>query len=139
MFLVNVPIGIVAIAYGMRLLRESRDVKQERPDLLGSALIIVAVGVLALGLVKAPEWGWSRSPHARVVRHRGGRPGGLLGALPDPPLSGDRSGTPARALVHARPTPRRCFFSAGFAAFLLANVLFMTRSGTSRCCAPESC
>ena len=78
-FLVNVPIGIVAIAYGMHLLRESRDVAQERPDMLGSALIIVAVGVLALGLVEGPGLGLEQSPHDRGVRHRGGsdsRPSG---------------------------------------------------------------
>ena len=58
-FLVNVPIGLVAIAYGLRLLHESRDETQERPDMLGSGLVIASVGVLALGLVKGPEWGWS--------------------------------------------------------------------------------
>ena len=59
MFLVNVPIGLAAIVYGIRLLHESRDERQERPDLLGSGLIVGAVGVLALGLVKGPEWGWA--------------------------------------------------------------------------------
>ena len=124
-FLVNVPIGIVAIAYGVHLLRESRDVKQERPDMLGSALIIVAVGVLALGLVKAPEWGWS-DPRtlasfaiaaaglaafwARCLTH----PSPVI----DPALLRVRSFTAANAAS--------IFFSAGFAAFLLANVLFMT-------------
>lgn len=53
-FLVNLPAGLAALWFGARLLRESRDSTQERPDLLGSALIVLAVGVLALGLVKAP-------------------------------------------------------------------------------------
>jgi MFS family permease len=60
-FLVNVPIGLAAIAYGLRLLDESRDERQERPDMPGSALIVVAIGVLALGLVKGPAWGWGAS------------------------------------------------------------------------------
>ena len=29
-----------------------------RPDLLGSALAVAAVGLLALGAVQGPEWGW---------------------------------------------------------------------------------
>jgi glycerol uptake facilitator-like aquaporin len=29
------------------------------PDLLGSVLVAVGVGSLALGLVKGPDWGWS--------------------------------------------------------------------------------
>jgi MFS family permease len=58
-FLVNVPVGLVALFYGLSVLRESRDQTQERPDLLGSGLIVAGVGVLALGLVKAPDWGWA--------------------------------------------------------------------------------
>ena len=124
-FLVNVPIGLIAIAYGIRLLHESRDEAQERPDLLGSALIIVAVGVLALGLVEGPGWGWS-SPRtiaafavaalglaafwARCLTHRS--------PVIDPALLRVRS--------FALANGASVLFSAGFAAFLLANVLFMT-------------
>jgi EmrB/QacA subfamily drug resistance transporter len=124
-FLVNVPVGLAALAYGLRLLRESRDEKQERPDLLGSALIILAIGVLALGLVKAPAWGWGSARTitafvvaviglsafwARCLTHRS--------PVIDPAMLKVRSFTAANAAS--------VFFSAGFAAFLLANVLFMT-------------
>ena len=73
MFFVNVPLGIGALAYGTRLLRESRDERQERPDMLGSALIVAAIGVLALGLVEAPAWGWgnARTIAALAVGRRG--------------------------------------------------------------------
>ena len=67
------PDRLVAIAYGVRLLRESRDEAQERPDLLGSALIIVAVGVLALGLVEGARSGAGAIP-ARSRRSPSPRP-----------------------------------------------------------------
>jgi EmrB/QacA subfamily drug resistance transporter len=124
-FIVNVPVGLAALAYGARLLRESRDERQERPDLLGSALVIVAVGVLALGLVKAPAWGWGDT---RTVLALAGAAVGLTAFW-------------ARCLTHRSPVidpamlrvrsfaaanVASVFFSAAFAAFLLANVLFMT-------------
>lgn len=124
-FLVNVPVGLAALAYGLRLLRESRDEQQERPDLLGSGLIIVAVGVLALGLVKASKWGWG---DARTVAALTGAVVGLLAFW-------------ARCMTHRSPVidpamlrvrsfavanVASLFFSAAFAAFLLGNVLFMT-------------
>ena len=124
-FLVNIPIGVAAIVYGIRLLRESRDEKQERPDLVGSGLIVAAIGVLALGLVKGPEWGWA-DPRtigslaaaavglaafwARCLTHRS--------PVIDPALLRVRS--------FALSNLASVLFSAAFAAFLLANVLFMT-------------
>jgi len=124
-FLVNVPIGLVAIAYGARLLHESRDPEQERPDLVGSALIVLAVGVLALGLVKGPDWGWA---DARTL---GALALGAVGLAAfwmrcathhspviDPALLRVRS--------FALANVSSVFYSAAFAAFLLANVLFMT-------------
>jgi EmrB/QacA subfamily drug resistance transporter len=124
-FLVNVPVGIAALMYGGRLLRESRDETQERPDLIGSALIVVAVGALSLGLVKAPAWGWGTTRTIAV-------------------LAGSIVGFAAfwwRCLTHASPVidPTivrvRSFaaaniasvvFSAAFSAFLLSNVLLLT-------------
>jgi EmrB/QacA subfamily drug resistance transporter len=58
-FLVNVPVGIVAIGGALRWAPRSRDESVTTlPDLLGAALLAVSVGVLSLGLVKGPDWGW---------------------------------------------------------------------------------
>ncbi|MEU8135371.1 DHA2 family efflux MFS transporter permease subunit [Streptodolium elevatio] len=64
-FLVNVPIGIAAVVVGARVLPAGPPVGERGPlpDLLGSALVTVGIGALALGLVKADEWGWA-SPRA---------------------------------------------------------------------------
>jgi EmrB/QacA subfamily drug resistance transporter len=124
-FLVNIPIGAAAIVYGIRLLHESRDEQQERPDLVGSGLIVAAIGVLALGLVKGPEWGWA---DPRTIGSLGAAAVGLTAfwgrclthrsPVIDPALLRVRS--------FAFSNLTSLLFSAAFAAFLLANVLFMT-------------
>ncbi|NUP47221.1 MAG: MFS transporter, partial [Catenulispora sp.] len=61
-FLVNVPVGVAAVAAGIRVLPARADRGRERgafPDLLGAALLTAAIAVLALGLVKAGDWGWT--------------------------------------------------------------------------------
>lgn len=64
-FLVNVPIGAAAVVAGIRLLPAGPPATERGPlpDLLGSALVTVGIGALALGLVKADDWGWG-SPRA---------------------------------------------------------------------------
>ena len=58
-FLINLPIGIVALVAAVRLLpRIEHDRSARIPDLVGGAILIVAVGSLAFGLDKAPDWGW---------------------------------------------------------------------------------
>nr|WP_221382670.1 MFS transporter [Actinoplanes polyasparticus] len=58
-FLVNVPVGVVAIVVGRRVLPESREAEPgPLPDILGAVLLTLAVGTLALSLVQADDWGW---------------------------------------------------------------------------------
>jgi EmrB/QacA subfamily drug resistance transporter len=124
-FFVNVPIGLATILYAVRVLRESRDPGEERPDAPGSGLIAVAIGALALALVKAPAWGWADAKTlvsltvaaaglgafwARCVTH----PSPVI----DPGLLKVRS--------FALSLLANLLFSAAFASYLLANVLFMT-------------
>ncbi|MFD7439241.1 MFS transporter [Streptomyces sp. NPDC059861] len=62
-FLLNLPIGILALTMAVRLLPAGRRSPDTRlPDLLGGALLVVAIGALALGLVQGPEWGWTTGP-----------------------------------------------------------------------------
>lgn len=59
-FLVNLPVGVAALLYAVRVVPDSRDPRAGRiPDLLGAAVLALAIGALALGLVQGPEWGWS--------------------------------------------------------------------------------
>jgi NTE family protein len=57
-FLVNLPIGIAALALGRRMPQPPRRAAAARPDLLGALLAVAAVGSLALGAVQGPVWGW---------------------------------------------------------------------------------
>lgn len=59
-FLVNLPLGIVAVIAARRELVESRAPGQRRvPDLRGALLLAGALGLLTLGLIKGPDWGWT--------------------------------------------------------------------------------
>ncbi len=58
-FLINIPIGAGLLWLGVRHVRETKpDHDATTPDLVGAFLFAAAVGLLALGLVKSPEWGW---------------------------------------------------------------------------------
>jgi EmrB/QacA subfamily drug resistance transporter len=124
-FFVNVPIGLVALAYAVPLLHESRDEAQERPDLAGAGVLTVAVGLLALGLVKAPDWGWGS---ARTLAAFAVAAAGLAvfaqrcrwhaSPILDPAMLAVRSFAMANLSA--------LLFSAAFAAMILADVLFMT-------------
>jgi hypothetical protein len=58
-FWINLPVGLAALALATRLVPESKDDRvQGRPDLIGAGLLAAAVGLVALALVKAPNWGW---------------------------------------------------------------------------------
>src|SRR5207253_2250756 len=57
-FLVNVPIIILALVAGKFLVPKSRDPEESQFDPLGAMLSIVGVVALVYGLIQAPEQGW---------------------------------------------------------------------------------
>jgi EmrB/QacA subfamily drug resistance transporter len=58
-FYVNVPLVIIALVAGMRLLPESRDPKAGRFDPLGAVASIAGVGLLVWTVIEAPRHGWA--------------------------------------------------------------------------------
>jgi EmrB/QacA subfamily drug resistance transporter len=59
-FLVNLPVGVLAVVAGLRVLPHPPAHEREPiPDLFGSALLVVAVAALTGALVEAPTWGWT--------------------------------------------------------------------------------
>jgi EmrB/QacA subfamily drug resistance transporter len=58
-FVLNLPIGILTVVAGRRVLVESSDPSTPLPAPFGVALIVAASGLVALGLVQSDEWGWA--------------------------------------------------------------------------------
>jgi EmrB/QacA subfamily drug resistance transporter len=58
-FIVNVPIGLLALVIGWRKLPIVAGHDVPRPDGWGAALVTAGVALLTFGLVKANDWGWS--------------------------------------------------------------------------------
>jgi EmrB/QacA subfamily drug resistance transporter len=124
-FLVNVPIGIVAIAAGWRVLREIRDADVAHPDAIGAGVLTAGLAVLVVAIVKGPDWGWSS---ARIA--------GLFAlALVLLAVTARRSARhpvpviePAivRVRAFALATTASVLFFVAFAAMLLGTVLFLT-------------
>ncbi|SOD70860.1 EmrB/QacA subfamily drug resistance transporter [Jatrophihabitans sp. GAS493] len=124
-FLVNIPIGIVALIATVRYVPDSRDANRGPiPDLAGALLLVIAIGSLALGLVKAPSWGWLSADFIttmvvaalglalfwyRSLHHRA--------PVVEPAL------LKVRAFAWSNVTA--LLFSIGFAASLLSNILWM--------------
>ncbi|HEY3163594.1 MAG TPA: MFS transporter [Candidatus Limnocylindrales bacterium] len=58
-FLLNVPIALLALVLGFVLVPESKDPSQARLDLPGAVLSIGAVTALVYGIIEAPGTGWT--------------------------------------------------------------------------------
>src|SRR5580692_4204639 len=63
-FLVNLPLSLLALVFGVRLLAEVRDPAAHKSDLVGAALLSVAVASLVAAIVQGSSWGWGS---ARIV------------------------------------------------------------------------
>ena len=123
-FLVNVPLVLVALVAGRRLVPRSKDPDGHRLDVPGAALSILGVGALVYAIIEAPHRGW---------------------------LSVDTFtafGVAALALalfaVRERTAPCRCSTCACSATGASASPRRASRSPSSRCsgcssCSPSTC
>ena len=124
-FLINVPIGVVTLLGGLRVLPEVRAVAGSRlPDWISAVLLLASVTLLVLGTVQGPSWGWGASSTIallavaavvivltvlRTLRHPH--------ALIERDLFTSRPFTGASVALF--------LFYIGFAIFLLSVVLFL--------------
>jgi EmrB/QacA subfamily drug resistance transporter len=60
-FLINVPVAVLALLGGVRVLPRLGPAADEdkMPDIAGAVVLTAAIGALALALVKADSWGWA--------------------------------------------------------------------------------
>src|ERR1700745_1609248 len=125
-FWINVPVGVAAVFLAARVVPESKDPNVSgRPDILGAGLLAAAVGLVALALVKATEWGWGSAS--------------FLGLLAASVLCGTlmvyRSRRHHSPVIELELLRSRTFigsfaasilYYAGFGAFVLSSVEFLT-------------
>jgi EmrB/QacA subfamily drug resistance transporter len=57
-FLINVPVIVVALVAGLALIPESRDPHPKGLDVVGALLSIVGLGALLYGIIEEPSRGW---------------------------------------------------------------------------------
>ncbi|MGG5258317.1 DHA2 family efflux MFS transporter permease subunit [Phycicoccus avicenniae] len=123
-FLVNVPVGALALVLGARLLPESREAARARfPDPLGIVLLAGALTLLALGIVQSDPWGWASPTTLGVLA------GGLVVlavfvrrtlAVPHPALDLTIFATPSVRWANIATAA----FTIGFTAMFFALVQF---------------
>jgi EmrB/QacA subfamily drug resistance transporter len=126
-FLVNLPLGLLAAVLTLRYLAESRDERNGAiSDLLGIALITAGIGLIALGIAQGRQWGWGSNA---VL---GSLSGGVLLAA----LFVLRSLRHKNPVIEASLLRHRGFgaanaatllFGGAFYALLLCNVLYLTQ------------
>lgn len=57
-FLINVPVGLVAVIAGAFLIPTSKDPNAHRIDKVGFLLSTATVGLLVYTVIESPHWGW---------------------------------------------------------------------------------
>jgi EmrB/QacA subfamily drug resistance transporter len=124
-FLVNIPLGAIALILVPRLVAEIRQVGDARlPDPGGSILLMGSIGSLTLALSQGPDWDWDRRVLTGVaisaalailfVRRSVRHPAAVI----EPSLLAERGFGFASLATLA--------FFAAFAATLVSSVLFLT-------------
>ena len=124
-FLVNLPFALVALVLGVRILDEVRDPDAQKSDVLGAALLTVAVASLVAAIVEGSDWGWTS--------------GRILGAFALAVVAG--AGLVLRSRHHPNPIIEPAVirhravaladlsslaFFGGFGALVLGGVLLLT-------------
>ncbi len=124
-FFVNLVVALGVLPARRLLVDRADRASAEPPDLLGGALLASAVGAVALGITKAPDWGWTDERvlicwlgGALALAALGERARRHPAPILEPALLRIRSFGTANASM--------LLLSAGFYALLLANVLFLT-------------
>lgn len=126
-FLINLPIGLLALLLAARAIPESKETTRARfPDAVGILLLTGALTLLALGIVQSDQWQWGSARTIGVlvaglvvlalfVVRTLGHPHPAL----DLTLFGSRSFRWANIATAA--------FTVGFTAMFFAQVLFLTQ------------
>ncbi|MEU6180981.1 MFS transporter [Streptomyces coeruleorubidus] len=66
-FWINVPVSILALIIGAKVLPESRSASTARPDLLGALLAASGILLLLLPIIQTETWGWTWASYALLA------------------------------------------------------------------------
>ena len=66
-FAINVPVTIIALVLGARLVPTSKDRHPSKLDPTGAVLSMAGLGVFVYGLIEAPKWGWGSTQSLAVI------------------------------------------------------------------------
>ncbi len=138
-FIVNVPVGIAGLIFGVRVLREIRHPDSQRADLAGALLLTAGVGALTVAIVQGESWGWQSARTLALLAAAvallaavGWRIFGSRSRTPPAAQATDNRRAPIvdpallRVRAFSAATLASLLFFIGFAAMLLASVLFLT-------------
>jgi EmrB/QacA subfamily drug resistance transporter len=123
-FLINVPIGLMTLIAGLRVLPEIRAHRDARlPDVVSGLAVLAGISLFVLGTVEGPTWGWGRARTiavyvvaalaVAVTVRRSTRPDALIEAS----LFRSREFTVASVAM--------LLFFVAFSSWLLGTVLFL--------------
>jgi EmrB/QacA subfamily drug resistance transporter len=126
-FYINLPVGLISLALGRRVLSEGREAKPGRfPDPASIVLLISALAAMAYAVVESSSWGVSSPRFVAVF----GTSIVLLVAfvlrcrlVPNPLLDLTLFRSPAFRIANTA----MFLYSIGFSAMFLGNVLFLTK------------
>jgi EmrB/QacA subfamily drug resistance transporter len=123
-FLVNIPVGLAAIALTARYVPESRAARARRIDPVGQALVVVMLASLTYAIIEGPGTGWTSARIAGLFAVAAAALAGLL-------LYEPRRREPLIELRFFRSAPFSgataiavCAFAA-LAGFLFLNTLYL--------------
>ncbi|KGN41556.1 hypothetical protein N801_07020 [Knoellia aerolata DSM 18566] len=124
-FLVNIPLGVAAIALGRRVLVESRSPGiRQLPDLVGAGLLAGAMGLGTTLIIKAGDWGWASATSWLVAL-------GTVALVVGFAVSSRRHRSPLLdgAMLRSRPfvvaNVVTIVAGLGFFAYMLTNILWL--------------
>ena len=66
-FAINVPVTVIALVLGARLVPTSKDRNPSKLDPTGAVLSMAGLGVFVYGLIEAPKWGWGSTQSLAVI------------------------------------------------------------------------
>lgn len=125
-FLVNLPVGLLAYAVGRRVLPEgSKNAHHAPPDYVGAVFVSAALATLVLAITEGPSWGWSDT---RIV-------GIFVASMVLAVLFLRRCSRHPEPVLDLNLFRSRTFsvanlatllYAMGFFAMLLGNILFLT-------------